>query len=177
MCACVLGDDTLYYLSPCCRARCSIISRQYWAALGPLYSHNWSPGASRSRAGQSDRGEHRGGRLCSSRFSTSSISWGRAKGEKTGSLNTKYWQQKKEADGRRRKTWNVAGGAPRSHVRRMVTHRFGVCFDKIKWGQMGIRSTGLKPFYVTMLHPNMRPILIINQVMADMLKCNIHNVL
>lgn len=51
-CVCVRA---LYYLSPCCRARCSIISRQYWVALGPLYSHNLGPGASHSRAGQSDR--------------------------------------------------------------------------------------------------------------------------
>lgn len=67
---------TLYYLSPCCKARWSIISRQYWVALGPLYSHSCSPGSSRSREGQSDRRKHREGRLWSRRFSTSLTSGG-----------------------------------------------------------------------------------------------------
>lgn len=73
------------HLSPCCMVRCSNITMQYWVALGPLYSLSWSPGVSLSREGQSDRRQHRDGRLCSRRLSTSSKSRGRK------------WNRKEEA--------------------------------------------------------------------------------
>ena len=160
---CMCVHMCVCYLSPCCRARCNIISRQYWAVLGPLYSHSWSPGASHSREGQSDRRTHREGRLCSSRFSTSSTSggrarkWNRQRKENSIIINARNTSRRKlEREAARKKKecerrgkmdvikWNTSEEAPRPHLQKSIIHQLKQSQSLILWkNHLGVKMRGV----------------------------------